>query len=410
MSGFDSAPKDVAYSPELVQIYAAKRENFRDTDATSISTLQQVGVSGKKVLDVGCGDGIHCKLLADMGAASVVGVDLSNEFIDYAKEHNAAPGISYHAYNAADIPFVEKHSQELIFSNMAIHCCEDLQPVFTEIARTLSRDGTAVLVFNNYTVDPGYEHVFNTVCPVRLGPEDSTVIVQNIMRPRSEAFKCITAAKLQIMQEFEVLDRHANVSKDYEHHGHVHKHAMMYVLKGERVRACGLTETEMLDLWGLHNKYEFGDRDVDATMTTMTAEPYNVCMPTRRGGNGGAAVRAFYSKDFVTINPPDIAATVVSTTVGETQVVEENVCSFTHTVDMPWILPGVQPTGKKVRIPLVVIVGFENGLVSSEHIYWDGANVMNQVGLLEKTEANKQLVQGAEMADCAFQKADPIDS
>lgn len=405
-----SFAKDVAYSPELVLEYAAKRENYRDTDTTSIATLQQVGVAGKKVLDVGCGDGIHCKLLADMGAQSVIGVDLSKEFIDFAKEHNAAPGISYHECNAANVPFVETHSQDLIFSNMTIHCCTDLQPVFNEIARTMARDGTAVLVFNNYSVESGYEHLFNTYVPIRLGPEDSTVVVQNIMRPRSDAFQCISNAKLQIVQEFEVRDRYANVANDYANKDKVTKHPMMYVLKGERVRACGLTETEMLDMWALHNKYEFGDRDVDGTMSTMTKEPYNVCMPTRRGGNGGAAVRAFYSKDFVTINPPDIMATVVSTTVGETQVVEENVCSFTHTVEMPWILPGVPPTGKKVSIPLVVIVGFKDKLVNSEHIYWDGACVMHQVGLLEKTEANKQLVQGAEMADCAFQKADPIEA
>lgn len=400
---------DVHYSKELVADYAEKRESYRDTDATTFTTLKQIGVDGKNVLDVGCGDGIHTKVLAEMGAKHVVGVDLSEEFIKFAKENNGRPNVEYHACNAAELPMVEKKSQDIVFSNMTIHCCTDLQPVFNEIARVLAHGGSAVLVFNNYTVTPGYEHLFNTYAPVRLGPEDSTVVVQNIMRPRETAVSCMEKAKLTIVQEFEMPDRFANVLPTFEHASHVVKHPMMYVLKGERVRACGLTETEMLDLWGLHNKYEFGDRDVAATMTTMGPSPYNVCIPTRRGGGSFDSVTRFYSKEFVTINPPDIAATVVSITVGETQVVEENICSFTHSVEMPWILPGVPPTGRKIKVPLVVIVGFKDGLVSSEHIYWDGACVLHQAGLLEKNDKIHKCIHGAEMADCALQKIDPLE-
>ena len=58
---------------------------------------------------------------------------------------------------------------------------------------------------------------------------------------------------------------------------------------------------------------------------------------------------------------------------------------FTHSIDMPWMLPGVAPTGKKVSVPLVVSVGFsEDGRkVVSERIYWDQASVLQQIGKLE---------------------------
>jgi carboxymethylenebutenolidase len=56
--------------------------------------------------------------------------------------------------------------------------------------------------------------------------------------------------------------------------------------------------------------------------------------------------------------------------------------SFTHTQEMPWMLPGVAPTNKRVEIPLVAIVHFRDGKLAHEHIYWDQASVLKQIGLL----------------------------
>ena len=47
------------------------------------------------------------------------------------------------------------------------------------------------------------------------------------------------------------------------------------------------------------------------------------------------------------------------------------------------MLPGIPPTGKRVEIPHVVVMKFENGKVAHEHIYWDQASVLVQVGLLD---------------------------
>jgi len=100
------------------------------------------------------------------------------------------------------------------------------------------------------------------------------------------------------------------------------------------------------------------------------------------GGYGKAELRAFYSRDFIPRMPPDTALTPVSRTIGADQLVDEMIFSFTHTEEMPWMLPGVPPTGKRVEIPLVVIVRFRDGKLAHEHIYWDQASVLKQIGLI----------------------------
>jgi len=101
------------------------------------------------------------------------------------------------------------------------------------------------------------------------------------------------------------------------------------------------------------------------------------------GGAGKDELRRFYSTDFIPRMPPDTTLTPVSRTVGTDQIVDEMIFGFTHTVEMPWMLPGVPPTGKRVEIGLVAIVRFREGKVAHEHIYWDQASVLKQIGLLE---------------------------
>jgi carboxymethylenebutenolidase len=75
--------------------------------------------------------------------------------------------------------------------------------------------------------------------------------------------------------------------------------------------------------------------------------------------------------------------TNVSSTVGDTQIVDELVISFTHTTPIDWMLPGVAPTGKPVEIAVAVVVGFKDGKISHEHIFWDQASVLVQIGLID---------------------------
>jgi carboxymethylenebutenolidase len=133
-----------------------------------------------------------------------------------------------------------------------------------------------------------------------------------------------------------------------------------------------------------HIKAEFVDKDVGVTMSTMAPEPYLTHVPTLTGGTGRAEVERFYADHFVGHWPDDVAVTPVSRTVGQNRVVDELVVSFTHDREMRVYLPGVTPTGRKVVLPHVVVMGFDaDGRVAYEHIYWDQATLLVQVGLLE---------------------------
>ena len=124
--------------------------------------------------------------------------------------------------------------------------------------------------------------------------------------------------------------------------------------------------------------------DLDTTMATMIGDPHLNHVASMAGGVGRDGVRAFYRDHLVgRFFPPDVKMTNVSRTVGQDQVVEELVISFTHTMQVDWILPGVPPTGKPVEVAVVVIVGFKDGKITHEHIYWDQASVLVQVGLLD---------------------------
>lgn len=124
--------------------------------------------------------------------------------------------------------------------------------------------------------------------------------------------------------------------------------------------------------------------DLDTTMATMGETPHLNHVPTMAGGVGKDGVRAFYRDHLVgKFFPPDVEMVSISRTVGEDQVVDEFFISFTHTTTIDWLLPGVAPTGKPVEMAVVVIVGFKDGKISHEHIYWDQAGVLVQVGLLD---------------------------
>jgi len=156
-----------------------------------------------------------------------------------------------------------------------------------------------------------------------------------------------------------------------------------------------MSNPDLSALWEEHTAHEFSTRDTEATLATMVADAYVNHVPVLTGGRGKAELRRFYSEDFIPKMPPDTKLTPVSRTVGQDQLVDEMIFSFTHTIEMPWMLPGVAPTNKRVEVPLVAIVHFRDGKLAHEHIYWDQASVLKQIGLL--TDSNLP-VRGAETA------------
>ncbi|CAG8607754.1 20087_t:CDS:2, partial [Dentiscutata erythropus] len=137
-------------------------------------------------------------------------------------------------------------------------------------------------------------------------------------------------------------------------------------------------------LWDKHMEYEFETKNVQMTVSTMTNEAYVNHVPTMTGAVGHKQIAQFYEHHFIHCNPPDGRIIPISRTIGLDRLVDEMVFCFTHTQEVDWVLPGVAPTNKYVEIPLVVIVNFRGDKLHSEHIYWDQASVLAQIGLLNK--------------------------
>jgi carboxymethylenebutenolidase len=142
-------------------------------------------------------------------------------------------------------------------------------------------------------------------------------------------------------------------------------------------------QQRLSELWEDHVRYEFSTRNTDDTLATMVDDAYVNHIPVLTGGSGRDELRKFYSKRFIPQMPPDTEMTPVSRTIGEDQIVDEMIFKFTHTIPMDWMLPGISPTGKRVEVPLVAIVRFRDGKLAHEHIYWDQASVLVQIGLLD---------------------------
>ena len=136
-------------------------------------------------------------------------------------------------------------------------------------------------------------------------------------------------------------------------------------------------------LWEEHVRHEFVTHNTEDTLATMVEDAYVNHIPVLTGGVGRDELREFYSKRFIPQMPPDTEMTPISRTIGNDQVVDEMVFKFTHTIRMDWMLPGLPPTGKRVEVPLAAIVRFRKGKLAHEHIYWDQASALVQLGLLD---------------------------
>jgi carboxymethylenebutenolidase len=149
------------------------------------------------------------------------------------------------------------------------------------------------------------------------------------------------------------------------------------------------TPSQPADLGALFDQHvaaEFETKDVDATMATMAEDPTVVHVPVLTGGRGTDELHAFYRDWFIPAWPDDVDVETVSRTIGSERVVDELIIRFTHTREMAFWLPGIAPTGRRVELPLVVVMGFRAGQVASEHIYWDQASLLAQIGLLDPTD------------------------
>ncbi|KAI1452493.1 NTF2-like protein [Annulohypoxylon moriforme] len=130
---------------------------------------------------------------------------------------------------------------------------------------------------------------------------------------------------------------------------------------------------------------KFYTRDLQQTLSTYSAHksPHVTYVPTLTGGIGPEELQRFYSEFFLDRNPSSMKLTLLSRTIGADRIVDELHIAFKHTQEMPWILPGVPPTNKRVEVLVVSIVCLRGGRLYHEHIYWDQASVLVQIGLLD---------------------------
>jgi carboxymethylenebutenolidase len=172
----------------------------------------------------------------------------------------------------------------------------------------------------------------------------------------------------------------------------------------------------MIAAWDAHCAAEFDNRSVDETMATMTGDSTNFVLnvPVCRGGKGPDGIAAFYGHEFIPANPDDTKTTLVARTVDAEgmKIVDELVFEFTHDREMPWILPGVAPTGIHVTIPLVVSIGFDASgkKVISERIYWDQAGVLQQIGKLPLEKVGKLPIVGKRQGDTVLRPLEKLGS
>jgi carboxymethylenebutenolidase len=165
------------------------------------------------------------------------------------------------------------------------------------------------------------------------------------------------------------------------------------------------TEETLSSAWDQHIASEFAAKSADQALATMTADPYVNEVPLMLGARGRAELHDFYANHFLNQIPPDMEMVPVSRTIGQGRVVDELIARFTHSIRMDWVLPGIAPTGKRVELPFVVIVQFEGDKLAHEHLYWDQASVLVQVGLLDRTLP----VRGGETAAQVLSPTQPMN-
>ena len=165
------------------------------------------------------------------------------------------------------------------------------------------------------------------------------------------------------------------------------------------------TEATLSSAWDQHLASEFGAKSADEAVATMTAESHVNIVALMVGARGRDNVRDFYANHFLSQIPPDMETVPVSRTIGQGRVVDEMIMRFTHSIQMDWLLPGILPTGRRLEVPMVAIIQFEGDKIAHEHLYWDQASMLVQIGLLDRTLP----VRGGEIAVQVLNPTQPMN-
>lgn len=133
--------------------------NFNDLIETPILLGMMPELKGKRVLDVGCGMGQHAGQYSDMGALSVLGTDISEKMLDFARENNSAENIEYMKLPFEELDKIEGE-YDVVTSSLALDYAEDLCDVLKKINGLLIPGGKLVFSISN-PISTAYDGVYD---------------------------------------------------------------------------------------------------------------------------------------------------------------------------------------------------------------------------------------------------------
>ena len=157
-----------------------------------------------------------------------------------------------------------------------------------------------------------------------------------------------------------------------------------------------------------HVAAEFVTRDLDAAMATMAPDPYVFHVPSMTGGDGYENVRSFYG-DALHREMAGGHGDHAGVADGRREPGRRRADPLVH----PRHRDGRDPPGRRrrraaqVTLPFCVVVGFEDGKVKHEHIYWDQGSALAQIGLIDA--AGLPVTGGEQAANLTERRAEPMN-
>lgn len=143
-------PQNIYDNPEFFEEYIAARDrqgSFNDLiEQPEIKKLLP-DISGKRILDLGCGYGANCAEFAAEGASLVVGIDLSEKMLGVAKSEHADDRITFMQMDMSDVDGLDGKF-DLIFSSLAFHYVKDFESLAKKLYDKLESEGT--LLFSQF--------------------------------------------------------------------------------------------------------------------------------------------------------------------------------------------------------------------------------------------------------------------
>jgi carboxymethylenebutenolidase len=138
---------------------------------------------------------------------------------------------------------------------------------------------------------------------------------------------------------------------------------------------------DLEQVWDAHQQALIQRRDLQGALAQLAAEPAITHIPAMTGGTGRLAVERFYADQFLPYLPPDLTLRRISRTVDRWRLVDETTVSFTHDRELPWLLPGAEPTFRRAEVLAIAVVGFDRTRIRSQRMLWDHATLAGQLGL-----------------------------